>query len=134
MWNDLSRTHSFSLFCSYRMGNFYKAGDGALFDKLCEAHTSVLPAGSTRFLEERVRSLENEIENRKQLEAALREALNQRAGVRVQADKAHRLVEEKSELGEERFQLLVESVPARPRGSSRLVERRRRTDQGLPSQ
>jgi PAS domain S-box-containing protein len=110
MWNDLSRSHSFSLLCSYRMGNFYKAGDRALFDQACEQHTSIIPAGSTLFLEQRARSLENEIEHRKQLETALREALSQRAGVRVETSEAHRLVEETSELREERFRLLIESV------------------------
>ena len=106
MWNDLSKVHSFSLLCSYRLGNFYKA-DPRLLDQVCATHGAVLPS-STRGLEQRAQSLEKELEHRKQLEAALREALTKRT--RLQEAETHRLAEEKQDLGEERFRLLVESV------------------------
>jgi PAS domain S-box-containing protein len=107
LWNDLARLHSFSLLCSYAMGNFYKPGDGELFDAVCGTHSQVIPAEGSSLLEQRTRSLENEIEHRKQLETTLRQALKQRSAT---ADSARRNVEEKSEQGEERFRLLVESV------------------------
>ena len=109
MWNDLSKVHSLSLLCSYRLGNFYKAGDPELLGQVCGTHSSVLPT-STHLLEQRARALESEIEHRKQVEVALREALSRRAGDGVQAGETHRLAEERRELGEERFRLLVESV------------------------
>jgi len=109
MWNDLSKVHSFSLLCSYRLGNFYKAGDPELLGQVCGTHSGVLPA-STALLEQRARSLEKEIEHRKQLEVALREALSRRSGEGVQAGETHRRAEERRELGEERFRLLVETV------------------------
>lgn len=108
MWNDLSKVHSFSLLCSYRLGNFYKADPG-LLDQVCATHGTVLPS-STRVLERRTRSLEKELEHRKQLEAALREALSKRTGDGLHEAETHPLAQEKHELGEERFRLLVESV------------------------
>ena len=107
LWNDLVRRHSFSLLCSYAMGNFYKPGDGELLDRVCRTHSHVISAESTSLLEQRVRLLENEIEHRRQLEATLREALKLRGAA---ADSARRRVEETSEQREERFRLLVESV------------------------
>jgi hypothetical protein len=39
LWNELARTHAFSLLCGYSMGNFYK--DAAVED-ICSHHTHVL--------------------------------------------------------------------------------------------
>ncbi len=96
LWNDLARLHSFSLLCSYAMGNFYKAGDEELFDKVCGTHSQVMPVEGISMHEQRAGSLQKEIEHRKQLEATLREALKQRT---VAADG-----------GEAQFRLLIESV------------------------
>jgi uncharacterized protein len=38
-WNELARSHAFSLLCGYAMGNFYK--DAAVED-ICSHHTHVL--------------------------------------------------------------------------------------------
>jgi PAS domain S-box-containing protein len=110
MWNELARLHSFSLLCSYKMGNFYKAGDEELVDKVNRAHSDAFSPQSASVLDDRARTLEKEIEHRKELEAALRAELKRRAGAHIQADDERRRVEENSELGEERFRLLVESV------------------------
>ncbi len=109
MWNDLAKVHLFSLLCSYRLGNFYQAADAGLFDEVCGTHSGVVPT-TIRLFEDRMRSLEKEIEHRKQREAELREALSRRAGEGVQAGETRRLAEERRDLGEERFRLLVESV------------------------
>ncbi len=40
-WNDLARSHTFSLLCGYAMGNFYK---DAAVDEICSHHTHILAA------------------------------------------------------------------------------------------
>ena len=41
LWNELARTHAFSLLCGYSMGSFYKS---ASIDEVCEHHTHVVSA------------------------------------------------------------------------------------------
>jgi hypothetical protein len=41
LWNELARTHNFSLLCGYSMGNFYKS---AAIDEICGHHTHVVSA------------------------------------------------------------------------------------------
>jgi len=96
LWNELARLHSFTLLCAYSMGNFYMPGDGELFDKVCSRHSHVIP-GNERIA---LRSLEHEVQQRKELEAALRAALRQRTGA----------MQERNAQDAERFRLLVESV------------------------
>lgn len=40
LWNDLARTHRFSLLCGYAMRNFHKQTAG--YNEICEQHTHVL--------------------------------------------------------------------------------------------
>ncbi len=96
LWNELARLHSFTLLCAYSMGNFYMPGDGELFDKVCSRHSHVIP-GNERIA---LRSLEHEVQQRKELEAALRATLRQRTGA----------MQERNAQDAERFRLLVESV------------------------
>lgn|GEM_PF-1014308 len=87
LWNDLGQTRAFSLLCAYVMGNFYREADREPFDRICAAHTHVLPteryahadddAGRLRdiaALQQRAHALETELSRRKELERALREA------------------------------------------------------------
>jgi hypothetical protein len=39
LWNDLARSHRFSLLCGYAMGHFYK---GSSTDEICGVHTHVV--------------------------------------------------------------------------------------------
>ena len=98
LWNQLARRQSFTLLCAYAMGNFYMPGDGELFDKVCGRHSHVLPGTAASAL-----ALHNELEQRKQLEAALRATLRRRM---VDAG----AMEEKNAQEAARFRLLVESV------------------------
>ena len=41
LWNELARTHEFSLLCGYSMGTFYK---NAAVDEICAHHTHVVSA------------------------------------------------------------------------------------------
>jgi PAS domain S-box-containing protein len=81
------------------MGNFYMPGDGELFDKVCGRHSHVIPPGGPGH----VHALEAELEQRKQLERALREALSTRAA-------AAGVIEDRRKQDAERFRLLIESV------------------------
>jgi hypothetical protein len=44
LWNQLARTHEFSLLCGYSMGNFYK---DAAVDDICAQHSHVISADGT---------------------------------------------------------------------------------------
>jgi signal transduction histidine kinase len=91
LWNDLARSHSFSLLCAYAMGNFYREADRERLVEVCRMHQHVLPAdGYTRNgdegsrlrevarLQQRARALEREVIERTKLEQALRQALADR--------------------------------------------------------
>jgi PAS domain S-box-containing protein len=91
LWNDVGKIHSFSLLCAYVMGNFYKEADGEHFHEVCRTHTHVIPAEGfstlstpddrlreISVLQQRARALETELEHRKELEKALRDALADR--------------------------------------------------------
>ena len=99
LWNELARLHSFTLLCAYAMGNFYMPGDGEPFDKVCGRHSHVI-AGNERTA---LRSLEHEVQQRKELEAALRATLRRRSA-------AAGVILERNAQDAERFRLLVESV------------------------
>jgi PAS domain S-box-containing protein len=90
-WNDLHHTHSFDLLCAYVMGNFDKEASRQDFDEVCALHSRAVPAESyphdadadarlaeVSRLQQRARSLEHEIELRKELEHGLRVALDER--------------------------------------------------------
>ena len=99
LWNELARLHSFTLLCAYSMGNFYMPGEGELFDKVCGRHSHVIPGNERTAL----RSLEHEVQQRKELEAALRATLRKRSA-------AAGVILERNEQDAARFRLLVESV------------------------
>ena len=103
LWNELASRHAISLLCAYVMGNFTRSGDAAAFREVCAAHSHVLPAeGHGRLvssdaqrreigeLQQRARSLENELEYRKELESALREALMREKEAREEAERSVR--------------------------------------------
>jgi signal transduction histidine kinase len=91
LWNELGRAHTFSLLCAYRMGNFAGAADGRPLAAVCGTHSHVIPMEGysaidgedarlreVASLQQRARALESEIEQRRQVEQALRRALAQR--------------------------------------------------------
>jgi signal transduction histidine kinase len=97
LWNEVGKTHAFSLLCAYVMGNFYREGDGARFMEICRNHTHVIPTEAVTglddprarlreisLLQQRARMLESEIQHRTELEAALRDALRERSRVEVE--------------------------------------------------
>ncbi|HEX4802092.1 MAG TPA: ATP-binding protein [Myxococcaceae bacterium] len=101
LWNELARQQSFTLLCAYSMGNFYRPGDGERLDAVCGRHSHIVPAADDGALV--ARSLQAELEQRKQLEGVLRRELRRRA-------LADGLMKENSAREAQRFRLLVESV------------------------
>src|SRR5688500_7202628 len=108
LWNDLSTLYPFTLLCAYPMGNFYKESDARLFDHVCATHGHVFPAESFNrggdddarmreiaALQQRAATLEAEINHRRELELALREAL---AARRSAEDEPPAQLEENSSL------------------------------------
>jgi PAS domain S-box-containing protein len=97
LWNELGRMRSLSLLCAYVMGSFYKEGqsDGhpATLHQICRNHTHLLPpeareprerggsppARRDRFgvTSRRAQRLAAEIEQRKEVESALRASLRE---------------------------------------------------------
>jgi signal transduction histidine kinase/CheY-like chemotaxis protein len=89
LWNDLAEHYTFNLLCAYPMGNFYSESHAAHFEHVCRTHSHVFPAETISakgadvhalareiaVLQQRARALTSEIEHRKELELALREAL-----------------------------------------------------------
>ena len=90
LWNDLARTHGFSLLCAYAMQNFTAAGDTSGFREICRQHGEVLPTerytraddagklAEIAVLQQRALALEGELARREELERGLREALEAR--------------------------------------------------------
>jgi signal transduction histidine kinase/ActR/RegA family two-component response regulator len=107
LWNELHLTRSFSLFCAYPLQGF--GGEmlaGGLAD-VCTTHSRVIPAESYTALtsaddrlrniirlQQKARSLEAEIAERKEAEERLRVALVQEQRARAEAEHASRLKDE----------------------------------------
>ena len=107
MWNQLHETHPFVLFCAYPISGF---GGEALAESLmnvCTTHSRVIPSESYTaltnaddrlraiiHLQQKARSLEAEIGERKQAEERLRVSLMQERMARAEAENANRMKDE----------------------------------------
>jgi signal transduction histidine kinase/ActR/RegA family two-component response regulator len=107
LWNNLGKTHTFSLFCAYPMNGFNGEEFAAPLGHVCTAHTRVIPAegySALNNVDDRLRtiielqqkasSLEAEIAERKQVEERLRVSLLQEQLARAEAEHANRLKDE----------------------------------------
>ncbi len=74
LWNKLSKTYSFSLRCAYPMDHFNQHARKELFMKVCDEHSTVIPADEYVMLsteDERLRSIAELQQKAKSLEAEL---------------------------------------------------------------
>jgi KaiC/GvpD/RAD55 family RecA-like ATPase len=91
LWNELTGTYRFSLMCAYDLTTFSRSTSGMGVRDVCDVHTHALPAesyddtwsGPQRLravmeLQRRAAALTIEVEQRKELERALRRALSAR--------------------------------------------------------
>lgn len=81
LWNELARTHSFSLYCAYPMRSFSRQEHGNAIARICAEHTHVIPAENYSTLsseEDRLRSVAQLQQKAQALEAevALRETFS----------------------------------------------------------
>ncbi len=107
LWNDLQKTHSFSLFCAYPMNGLGGEQFIGLHDSVCSVHSRVIPAESYAALsdqdarlrviarlQQKAESLEAEINERRQVEERLRLALVGEQMARAEAETANRMKDE----------------------------------------
>lgn len=104
LWNELQKAYSFSLFCAYPMHGFSGEKFEQPHDGVCNVHTRVLPAesypGSAHHddrlraisrLQQKARSLQAEIRERREVEEKLRLALVGEQMARAEAETANRM-------------------------------------------
>jgi len=107
LWNDLQKTHAFSLFCAYPMNGFSGEEFFEPLSTVCAGHSRVIPAESYAKLanpddrlraiiklQQKARSLQAEIAERKEVEERLRVSLIHEQMARTEAEQANRLKDE----------------------------------------
>jgi PAS domain S-box-containing protein len=108
LWNDLQGRRSFTLLCSYAMGQFYK--EPAAIHGVCATHTQIVgrqhqghagaPARATTVPAQYAEALAREILHREEVELALRQSLREL-----------RAKEEELERSERQLQLITDALP-----------------------
>ncbi len=106
-WNDLHRTRPFTLFCAYPMQGFGGEARARGLGDVCTMHARLIPAESYSAipeagerlrtiieLQQKARTLEAEIAERREAEEQLRAALAREQAARADAEEADRLKEE----------------------------------------
>jgi len=92
LWNDLARTHRFSLHCAYPIRSFSQEGHAERFRRICAAHTRVIPNESYAALvteEDRLRNIAH-LQQKEQAHDTLQrmqEALRQEVAERADAER-----------------------------------------------
>lgn len=107
LWNELQKVLSFSLFCAYPMNGFDGERLVEPHNSVCSVHSRVIPAESyasvadldarlrvIALLQQKARSLEIEVKERRQIEERLRLALSGEQIARAEAENANRLKDE----------------------------------------
>lgn len=107
LWNDLQKSHSFSLFCAYPMNSFGGEKLAGPMTGVCTTHTRVIPAESYAQLlnhderlraiiqlQQKARTLKSEIKERERVEEELRASLSREQIARSQAETANRMKDE----------------------------------------
>jgi signal transduction histidine kinase/ActR/RegA family two-component response regulator len=107
LWNELQKAHNFSLFCAYEMSGFGGEQFIEPLSNVCATHSRVIPAEGYSDLtdvddrlrviiklQQKARSLEAEVAERKQAEERLRVSLLQEQMARTEAEHANRLKDE----------------------------------------
>lgn len=92
-WNDLAKTHSFSLPCGYPLGGFNREHHRESFARICSEHRAVIPAesyttiadGNDRlrmiaYLQQAEQALKSEATERLRTRAYSEEIKNQKSG------------------------------------------------------
>ena len=107
LWNDLQKTHSFSLFCAYPMNSFGGEKFAGPITGVCTTHSRVIPAESYAQLidhddrlraiielQQKAKTLTSEIKERERVEEELRVSLSREQIARAEAETANRMKDE----------------------------------------
>jgi signal transduction histidine kinase/ActR/RegA family two-component response regulator len=107
LWNNLGKIHPFSLFCAYTLNGFNGEEFAERLGHVCAGHSRVIPAESytaldnaderlraITVLQQKARSLQAEINERKEAEEQLRTSLVREQIARAEAENANRLKDE----------------------------------------
>src|SRR6185295_5616074 len=104
LWNELQRVHSFSLFCAYPINGFDGESFVEPYGNVCGVHSRVIPSESyasiadidarlraIALLQQKAKSLETEVAERRVVEERLRLALVGEQMARAEAETANRM-------------------------------------------
>jgi len=107
LWNELQKEHSFALFCAYSIHEFGGEKFIEPHSSVCSVHSRVIPAESyaslddqdarlraIALLQQKARSLEIEVNQRRLVEERLRLALSGEQIARAEAETANRMKDE----------------------------------------
>lgn len=107
LWNDLQKSHSFSLFCAYPMNGFCGETLVEPLNGVCTAHSRVIPAESYSDLanrderlrviiqlQQKAKTLEAEIREREKAQELLSASLLREQIARAEAERANRMKDE----------------------------------------
>lgn len=107
LWNDLQKTHSFSLFCAYPMNSFGGEKFTGPITGVCTTHSRVIPAESYAQLvdhddrlraiiqlQQKAKTLASEVKERERIEEELRASLSREQIARAEAETANRMKDE----------------------------------------
>jgi signal transduction histidine kinase len=113
LWNELAKTHAFSLRCGYPIKDFHSAEHSASFLQICEEHSMVIPGEAysallddearlrnITVLQQKAQVLEREVAERKRVEQELRLAHN---------DLEERVAERTAELKQKNQQIVQQA-------------------------
>ncbi len=155
LWNDLARKHRFSLHCAYPLRSFSKEGHTERFQRICAAHTRVIPNESYAALvteEDRLRNIahlqqkEQAHDALQRIQGALQEEVAERARAESKlreseqslCDLSGRLLrlqdEERRRLGRELHDSLGQYLAVLKMGLSSLKSARGIKDEGAVEQ
>ena len=99
LWNGIADEHTFSLLCSYPLGNFYRESDSRAFEDICRRHTHALPTESYTAADETERMVEVSLLQQRALSAhhraeeTVRRAADDSAFLLEAAEVLHRSLE-----------------------------------------
>jgi signal transduction histidine kinase/ActR/RegA family two-component response regulator len=107
LWNDLQKSHSFSLFCAYPLNGLGGERFIEPTSSVCKVHSRVIPAESygdlsdpdarlraIAMLQQKAKSLESEIRERRLVEERLRLSLVGEQMARAESESANRMKDE----------------------------------------
>jgi signal transduction histidine kinase len=140
LWNELARTHAFTLHCAYPLSLFAEARDAELIASVCAHHSHVVPAESyttlpdegqrlqaIALLQQKARALETEVEERRRAEERLRDALASEQACREENERLYQQAQSALQLRDQFLSAIAHDLKtplAGIKGGAQLLQRR----------